>query len=412
MPSTNESPTNIQMPSTDESPTNIQMPSTDESPTNIQMPSTDESPTNIQMPSTDESPTNIQMPSTDESPTNIQMPSTDESPTNIQMPSTDESPTNIQMPSTDESPTNIQMAVIEGHTQPTTSDKIHALKSEDGKVKKNLIKNQDLKPIFLKMKRELPSIITGSTMEHELMKQIINLLFCKIYDERSRGDEDVMEFRSDISDTPKIVKERIDMLFERVKTMTNLSNDVNRIEFSAEAVFYFVKELQDYNIQESRNDTIGDVFETFTEKSLKGELGQFFTPRNVVEMMVKMVDIKSTDIMIDPACGSGGFLASAFMHIKKDFPGQIRNIRGIDRDSFLCRIATVHMNLIGGVSEQVSERGRADASETSPANGIFCDDSLLEPSEWRWNIQDSITRERPIDFGKFEHCSNKPPIQY
>ena len=88
------------------------------------------------------------------------------------------------------------------------------------------------------------------------------------------------------------------MLFERVKTMTNLSNDVNRIEFSAEAVFYFVKELQDYNIQESRNDTIGDVFETFTEKSLKGELGQFFTPRNVVEMMVKMVDIKSTDIMI------------------------------------------------------------------------------------------------------------------
>ena len=320
---------------------------------------------------------------------------------------------------TDKSSTDIQIVIEKPVISIATEkvDKIDVSKSEDvsrniGKIKKNLIKHQDLKPIFLKMKRELPSIITGSTMDHELMKQIINLLFCKIYDEKSKGDEDVMEFRADISDTPKTVKERIDILFEGVKSLPQVGifSDVDRIEFNIEAVFYLVKELQDYNIQESKNDTIGDVFETFTGKSLKGELGQFFTPRNVADMMVRMISIKPTDILVDPACGSGGFLTSASMYIKKEFPEQmmsepgranrgeavatgqtsfVQNIRGIDRDSFLCRIATVHMNLI-------SNQGKL--------GGIFCDDSLLEPSEWRWNIRDSI------NFGKFDIVLMNPPF--
>ena len=59
------------------------------------------------------------------------------------------------------------------------------------------------------------------------------------------------------------------------------------------------------------SDAIAEAFEVFIGPALRGAEGQFFTPRNVIEMMVKMVDPQPGEKIIDPACGSGGFLIAA-----------------------------------------------------------------------------------------------------
>ena len=70
---------------------------------------------------------------------------------------------------------------------------------------------------------------------------------------------------------------------------------------------YAVGELQLFALVESDRDAIGEAFEIFIGPSLKGGQGQFFTPRNVVNLLVSMVGLRSSDMVVDPACGSGGF---------------------------------------------------------------------------------------------------------
>lgn len=77
-----------------------------------------------------------------------------------------------------------------------------------------------------------------------------------------------------------------------------------------------VKELEKYNLTKTGADVKGIAFETFLGRTFRGELGQFFTPRKVVEFMVDVLDIKQDELICDPCAGSGGFLIRAFEIVK------------------------------------------------------------------------------------------------
>ncbi|WP_254923451.1 N-6 DNA methylase [Francisella tularensis] len=77
-----------------------------------------------------------------------------------------------------------------------------------------------------------------------------------------------------------------------------------------------VKELEKYNLTKTGADVKGIAFETFLGRTFRGELGQFFTPRKVVEFMVDVLDIKQNELICDPCAGSGGFLIRAFEIVK------------------------------------------------------------------------------------------------
>ena len=79
------------------------------------------------------------------------------------------------------------------------------------------------------------------------------------------------------------------------------------IELDDESIAYSVGELQPYCITEAKRDAVGDAFEVFMGPALRGEEGQFFTPRNVIQMVVDIIDPEPEEMIIDPACGSGGF---------------------------------------------------------------------------------------------------------
>ena len=78
-----------------------------------------------------------------------------------------------------------------------------------------------------------------------------------------------------------------------------------------------VKELQKYNLSTTSDDVKGIAFETFLGKTFRGELGQFFTPRTIVDFMVELLDPQEGEVICDPCCGSGGFLIKAFEYVRE-----------------------------------------------------------------------------------------------
>ena len=83
--------------------------------------------------------------------------------------------------------------------------------------------------------------------------------------------------------------------------------------------------LKDYNLAEIPEDTKGVAFEEFLGKTFRGDLGQFFTPRPIVNFMTEILDPQEGEFVCDPCCGSGGFLIKSFEHIKTTIKNDIRN---------------------------------------------------------------------------------------
>ena len=99
-------------------------------------------------------------------------------------------------------------------------------------------------------------------------------------------------------------------------------NDTIKIkQASFEAI---VKELQKYNLSTTSDDVKGIAFEKFLGKTFRGELGQFFTPRTIVDFMVELLDPQEGEIICDPCCGSGGFLIKAFEYVREKIEQDIK----------------------------------------------------------------------------------------
>ncbi|MCI7430819.1 MAG: N-6 DNA methylase [Bacteroidales bacterium] len=119
-------------------------------------------------------------------------------------------------------------------------------------------------------------------------------------------------------------------LFERtkedyVKDDLFEPNDTIKIkEASFEAI---VKELEVYNLSRTADDVKGIAFEKFLGKTFRGELGQFFTPRTIVDFMVALLDPEEGEIICDPCCGSGGFLIKAFEYVREKIEKDIQKAK-------------------------------------------------------------------------------------
>jgi len=273
--------------------------------------------------------------------------------------------------------------------------------------RKDLKPTHNLKATFKAIRNHLAANTVGATRDEVLAQQLINLIFCKIYDERFTEPNDIVTFRAGVDEEAKDVKERILDLFDKVKRKyKEVLDDSDTITLDANSVAYVVGELQNYCLIEAERDIIADAFETFIGHALKGGQGQFFTPRNVVKIMVDILDPGDEDLIIDPACGSGGFLIEALRHVwrKLDTEGEkyhwnksnlqeekmevaLNKIRGIDKDYFLSKVAKAYMAIIG-----------------DGKSGIFCEDSLEVPNNWG-----NMTKTK-IHLGDFSVLLTNPPF--
>src|SRR5699024_8065993 len=157
-----------------------------------------------------------------------------------------------------------------------------------------LFKRKDLKPavnlksIFRTVRNYLAGNVVGATRDEVLAQQLINLIFCKIYDEKFTRPNDMVKFRSGVDESVQEVSTRIHTLFSRVKKNYDDVLDLSEeITLDDKSLHYVVGELQQFSLMDSSRDAIGDAFEVFIGHALKGGQGQFFTPRNVIKMIIE-----------------------------------------------------------------------------------------------------------------------------
>lgn len=147
--------------------------------------------------------------------------------------------------------------------------------------------------------------------------EVSKLLFCKLWEEKKTKKGEPYKFQVGTYETPNDVFKRVDEIYREAKK-TDEKVFQEDIRLPPQIVYNVVEHLQDLAIGEIDLDTKGIAFERFMEDFFKGKMGQFFTPREVIKFAVKMMDIKDTNTVLDPACGSGGFLLNAMDVIRKD----------------------------------------------------------------------------------------------
>ena len=229
---------------------------------------------------------------------------------------------------------------------------------------------------------------------HEMLK----LIFCKTFDEEESGDNLLFAIqpneRSTTSGQRRLIEERLAPLFERVQNRYPfIFEDNERIRLDPRVAAYVVSELQYYSLSDTDTDVKGDAYEELVGENLRGNRGQFFTPRNVCDMAVQMVmalhaENRLTDLkVLDCCCGTGGFLvswlnnlhtvilrqeqqrrgsaAAAYRARERVRNACQRNLFGLDIDRHLVR--TCQMNLVL----------HGDGS-----SNVYRVDSTRSPGEW------------------------------
>ncbi len=270
-----------------------------------------------------------------------------------------------------------------------------------GRIKKQGLKPFGREELKIAFRRILRTLYTNTNISRreKLGGEMIKLIFSKIEDEKTYLNR-IPDFRSEAGENSEVVKKRIDKLFERVKE--ELKNDGvfhshEKINLEARSVAWVVGQLERGSLLKTDTDVVGDAFEIFAESPLKGEKGEFFTPRGVIKLAVKLIDPKPGESICDPACGSGGFLIYSMKHIwnlmerdpkwkgspklsehKQRVASQ--SIFGIDKESDLVKIAKAYMAISGdGRSNMVYENTLHEITEFSP----FAKQKFIEDNRFR-----------------------------
>ena len=233
--------------------------------------------------------------------------------------------------------------------------------------------------------------------------EFAKIIFVKIRDEKKgRRIGEPYDFQIKTHESAESVYQRINAIYLEAKERDpEVFKD--RLQVEPEELYTVVEHLQGISLDKTDLDTKGVAFEHFMEDFFKGKNGQFFTPRIIVNFAIAMMDIKNDDLVLDPACGSGGFLLHALDHVRHQaeefYPGdqtaQYRywhdfaksNLFGIEINDSIARVAKMnmiihddgHTNVIGfdalDTIEKMSERNpgfgknRFDVIVTNPPFG-------------------------------------------
>jgi type I restriction enzyme M protein len=146
--------------------------------------------------------------------------------------------------------------------------------------------------------------------------EVSKLLFCKLRDEKDTKKGDYYKFQIGTHESAEEVFERINSIYQKAKK-EDAEVFKEDIRLDSKVVYNVVEHLQGLAINKIDLDTKGIAFEKFMEDFFKGKMGQFFTPREIIRFCVQMLNPTKEDLVLDPACGSGGFLLNTLDDIRK-----------------------------------------------------------------------------------------------
>ncbi len=243
--------------------------------------------------------------------------------------------------------------------------------------------------------------------------ELLKLIFCKIHDERS---EEIRFYAGPAerhsSNGYLKVKARVDAIWaEVVKDFGTIFKASEGIELKPDVLTYLVTQLQMYSLLESDVDVKGRAYEEIVGDNLKGDRGQFFTPRNICQMAVAMLDPGENTLILDCACGTGGFLITAMNHVfEKIKASELKKWKNdLDRASgpITSRKAKYAQKYVVGMDFDpalVRATKMNMVMNNDGAGGLYQGNSLEKPVVWNPDL-----RDRSL-LGKVDLLFTNPPF--
>ena len=230
------------------------------------------------------------------------------------------------------------------------------------------------KATFRYLRNFLAGRFVGATRDEALLEELLKCLFVKLHLETS-SINGVPCAPSDRLPPPQFYREA----FRSIRAQfPEIYEGTEEIQFDSEILQHVMGSL-DFDLIDARSDPIGDAFEVFAGSESRARNGQFFTPRNAVELLVDMVDPQPGETIIDPACGAGGFLASVARRFRlqgmsvDSGRSAASRLYGVEKDSYLSKLARLHLSLLSG--------GHSN---------VVCGDSLALEAEGGTQLHQSI----------------------
>jgi len=208
--------------------------------------------------------------------------------------------------------------------------------------------------------------------------EMSKIMFAKLYDERNTKNGQYYKFQVGTHESDEVIAARIKELYNEARKVdpTVFTEDIN---LDDEKIVSVVKELQHVSLIKTDLDSKGRAFEQFLSEIFRGKLGQYFTRREIVEFMIQMMQPTENDVILDPACGSGGFLLYAIKKvnddIERDYFGDEKtiirkqydfshyNVYGIEINDKIARVAMMDMI--------IHEDGHTNIEENTALNSHF-----------------------------------------
>ncbi len=260
----------------------------------------------------------------------------------------------------------------------------------------------------------------GQLNPSEAFDELDKLIFCKIWDERKNRQTgepyDFQIIQVDGKDEKDALKKTNEELFERVNALYEEGRLKDKevfkdnIRLSPEKVRTIVGYLQDINLGETDLDSKGRAFETFMDSFFRGNFGQYFTPRPIVDFTVKVLPIKNDSYVLDTSCGSGGFLLYALNKVRNQaneiYPRFKSDINHSKRH-FKYWHDFAENNLYGiEINEQISRAAKMNMIIHDDGHtNVITSDGLLNESEIL-----KITENKGFKYNHFNFIITNPPF--
>lgn len=211
------------------------------------------------------------------------------------------------------------------------------------------------KPIFEDIRNYLAGRFVGATRDEFLLEELVKLLFCKFQ---------LIEVDSAAADAIELSSLYRKAFREVLLQFPDIYSDAStEIELDPVSIKYVDDRLNSLDLNNIQRDIIGDAYEIFMGDAVKGQSGQFFTPQNAAEALVKMISPVPNEKVLDLTCGAGGFLVATYRHWQgayDNLDNASKNLYGVDKDEYLTRLSKIHL-----------------ACLSHSSSNIFCADSLV-----------------------------------
>jgi type I restriction enzyme M protein len=235
--------------------------------------------------------------------------------------------------------------------------------------------------------------------------ELLKIIFCKILDEKEITKP--LEFyaiskEKTSPDGRLTVKNRISKIFDKVKKKyPTIFDESDELNLKPITVAYIVSELQKYNFIDTVVDVKGKAYEEIVGANLRGARGEFFTPRNICKMTIKMLDISTDKTILDPTCGTGGFLVIAMNNVIDKVTKEYKKAFGKEREKWSFKETEKFMEKINEIADKnffgfdinpdlVKSTKMNMVMNNDGSGNILQSDSLLPPHEMSVEIKDRL----------------------